>query len=37
MVSYAIGFVLQENSAGGALVDFENTKRNLFTFDNNNF
>ena len=36
-VSYAIGFTVQENSAGGALVDFENTKRNLFTFDNNNF
>ena len=25
-VSYAIGFTVQENSAGGALVDFENTK-----------
>ena len=36
-VSYVIGFAMQENSAGGALVDFENTKRNLFTFDNNNF
>ena len=36
-VSYVIGFAVQENSAGGALIDFENTKRNLFTFDNNNF
>lgn len=37
IISYVIGFITQENSAGGAIVDFENTKRNLFTFDNNNF
>lgn len=36
-VSYFIGFYFQENSAGGAIVDFENTKRNLLTFKNNSF
>ena len=35
--SYFLGFILSENSAGGSLVDFENTKRNLATFDSNNF
>lgn len=35
--SYFLGFTLNENSAGGALVDFENTKRNLATFDSNSF
>ena len=28
-ISYVIGFTVQENSAGGAEVDFVNTKRNL--------
>ena len=31
-VSYAIGFILGENSAGGAVVDFEYVKRNIITF-----
>jgi hypothetical protein len=37
LISYVIGFLIQEDSAGGAALDFVNTKRNLFTFDNNNF
>lgn len=37
ITSYFLGFVLNENSSGGAIVDFENTKRNLNTFKNNNF
>lgn len=37
LLSYFIGFLFNENSAGGAIVDFENTKRNLRTFYSNNF
>lgn len=36
-VSYAIGFILGENSAGGAVVDFEYVKRNIITFKDNSF
>jgi hypothetical protein len=36
-ISYAIGFALSENSAGGAIVDFENVKKNILAFDNNTF
>lgn len=35
--SYFFGFYYLENSAGGAIVDFENTKRNIITFKNNSF
>lgn len=34
---YFLGFYFQENSAGGAIVDFVNTKRNLVTFKNHSF
>jgi|TARA_B110000914_G_scaffold218305_1_gene225457 hypothetical protein len=37
LISYATGFILRENSAGGAIVDFENVKRNLLAFKNNSF
>lgn len=37
LLSYFIGFLFSENSAGGAIADFENTKRNLATFYSNNF
>lgn len=37
IISYFAGFLLNENSAGGAEVDFENVKRNILTFKNNSF
>ena len=37
LLSYVIGFTLSENSAGGAIVDFEHTKRNISAFKNNSF
>ena len=37
LISYAFGFIFNENSAGGAAVDFENTKRNILLFKNNSF
>ena len=36
-LSYIIGFTFSENSAGGAIVDFEHTKRNILAFKNNSF
>ena len=36
-VSYVVGFIFSENSAGGAIVDFENVKRNILAFKNNSF
>lgn len=35
--TYLLGFYLNENSAGGAIVDFEFVKINILTFKNNNF
>lgn len=37
LFSYFLGFYFQENSAGGAIVDFVNTKRNLITFKSHSF
>ncbi len=36
-LSYVVGFTFSENSAGGAIVDFEHTKRNILAFKNNSF
>tara|TARA_B100000795_G_scaffold172323_1_gene129963 strand:+ start:327 stop:1631 length:1305 start_codon:yes stop_codon:yes gene_type:complete len=36
-ISYIVGFMFSENSAGGAIVDFEFVKRNILAFKNNNF
>ena len=36
-ISYIVGFIFSENSAGGAIVDFEFVKRNILTFKNNSF
>ncbi len=36
-ISYVVGFIFSENSAGGAIVDFENVKRNILAFKNNSF
>lgn len=36
-ISYFVGFIYQENSAGGAVDDFQNTKKNIVLFKNNSF
>jgi hypothetical protein len=35
--SYAVGFMFSENSAGGAIVDFEFVKKNILAFENKSF
>ena len=37
IISYVAGFVFNENSSGGAVEDFVNTKKNILVFENNSF
>ena len=36
-ISYLTGFIVTENSAGGAIFDVEFVKRNILAFKNNTF